>query len=122
VLRASLSKTRVDASLAPRHKQLPRRGRQLPTVGKLDDIAGGVFKQDLVAAGVGDDVVAEAHSGITEPSYFGGGVGDDEVDAVPAAGAGLVPPDTGRPAELAGPPSSSRGLPRVTSAKAGRRW
>ena len=47
---------------------------------QLDDVAGGVFEQDLAAAGAGDDVVAEAHSGLAEPSYLGGDVGDDEVD------------------------------------------
>ena len=47
---------------------------------QLDDVAGGVFEQDLAAAGAVDDVVAEAHSGIAEPSYLGGDVGDDEVD------------------------------------------
>jgi hypothetical protein len=47
---------------------------------QLDHVAGGVFEQDLTAAGAGDDVVAEAHSGLAEPSYLGGDVGDDEVD------------------------------------------
>ncbi len=58
---------------------------------QLDDVAGRVLEQDLGAAGAGDDVVAEARAGFAEPSHLGDDVGDDEVDAVPPPGPGLVP-------------------------------
>lgn len=58
---------------------------------QLDDVAGRVLDQDPGAAGAGNDVVAEARAGFAEPSHLGGDVGGNEVDAVPAAGPGLVP-------------------------------
>src|SRR5262245_3134029 len=56
---------------------------------ELDEVAGGVQEQDLLAAGSLDDVVAEPCTGVAEAGDFGIDVVDDEVDAVPAAGARL---------------------------------
>jgi hypothetical protein len=86
---------------------------------ELDDVAGGILEQDLGAARAGDDVVAERRSRLAQPANFGIDLVDDEVGAVPAAGPGLAPSGIGRPAELVGPLSSSRRLPRRTSANAG---
>jgi hypothetical protein len=79
------------------------------------------LEQDLLAAGALEDVVAEPCTGVAESGHFGIDVLDDEVDAVPAAGPGLAPSGIDRPAELVGPMSSSRRLPRATSANAARR-
>ena len=56
---------------------------------ELDDVAGRILEQDLLAAGPFDDVVAERRAGVAEPGDLGVDVVDDEVDAVPAAGSGL---------------------------------
>jgi hypothetical protein len=94
------------------------RGQPRPS-GQIGHDAGGVLEQDLTAAGTGDDVVAEAQAGLVDSGDLGGDVADDEVDAFQPSGPGLAPSCIGRPAELAGPLSSSRRLPRVTSANAG---
>src|SRR5262245_19096998 len=56
---------------------------------ELDDVAGGVQEQDLLATGSLDDVVAEPCPGVAEAGDFGIDVVDDQVDAVPAAGTRL---------------------------------
>jgi len=53
---------------------------------QLDDVAGGILEQDLLAAWIGDDVVAERQAGGAEPLDLGRDVLDDEVDLVPAPG------------------------------------
>jgi hypothetical protein len=58
---------------------------------QLDDVARGVLEKDLGAAGSGEDVVAEGEPITAEARDLGLDVVDDEVDAVPAAGAGPVP-------------------------------
>src|SRR5258706_15261903 len=57
---------------------------------QLDDVAGGVFEQDLGTAWAGENLVAEGQPGLAEVADFGSDVVDEEVDAVPAAGAWLV--------------------------------
>src|SRR5262249_44133505 len=52
---------------------------------ELDDVAGGVLEQYLLAAGSFEDVVAEPSTGAAETGHLGIDVVDDEVDAVPAA-------------------------------------
>src|SRR5262249_13235610 len=66
--------------------------------------------------GAGDHVVPEAHALPSQPRDFGIEVVDEQVDAIPPARAGLPAVGMGRPAELVGPLSSSRRLPRLTSA------
>src|SRR5262245_15479813 len=56
---------------------------------ELDDVAGGVLEQDLLAAGSLQDVVAEPGARVAQARDFGVDVVDDQVDAVPAAGARL---------------------------------
>lgn len=56
---------------------------------EFHDVAGGVLQQDLLAAGAFQDGVAEGHAGGAEAGGLGFNVRHDEVDAVPAAGAGL---------------------------------
>ena len=87
---------------------------------QLDRVAGRVVQDDLPSARAGDHVAAEGHAGGAQPGDLGVDVVDQQVDAVPAAGSGRRPSGIGRPAELAGPDSSSRRLPRRTSANAGR--
>src|SRR2546428_2187819 len=55
---------------------------------ELDRVSGRVVEQDLRAAGSLDDIVAEAEPGGAQPGDLGLDVVDDQVDAVPAAGAG----------------------------------
>src|SRR5215831_6624256 len=57
---------------------------------QLDEVAGRVLDQDLLAARAGHDVVAERHAGGLQAVDLGRDVVDDEVDAVPAAGTGLL--------------------------------
>src|SRR6185436_19210720 len=70
----------------------PISARWVPGSGgfeKFDDVAGGVLQQDLLAAGAGQDVVAKRRALGAEAGDFGFEIADDEMDAVPAAGAGL---------------------------------
>src|SRR3954451_20474312 len=52
---------------------------------ELDRIACGVVYEDLLPAGAGDDVVAEAEPRLAEPRDLALDVVDDQVDPVPAA-------------------------------------
>jgi hypothetical protein len=60
----------------------------LGVLEQLDDVAGGVLEQDLLAAGPGEDLVPERHTRGPEAVDLGRDVVDDQVDAVPHAGAG----------------------------------
>jgi hypothetical protein len=84
---------------------------------QFDQVAGGVGKQDLTAAGAGDHVTAKRQAGSTLPLDLGVEVLDDQVDAVAPGNVGVG--WCARAPELAGPDSSSRSGPRTTSAKAG---
>src|SRR5439155_26212184 len=53
---------------------------------QLDDVAGGVFEQDLQSAGAGYDLIAKFRPGRLEPLDLACEVLDDELNAVPAAG------------------------------------
>jgi hypothetical protein len=86
---------------------------------QLDHVAGWILEQDLLPAGPGHDVVAERGARIAQVCDVSVDIVDDEMDSIPAAGAGFRPSGIGRPAELCGPARSSRRLPRVTSANAG---
>jgi hypothetical protein len=72
----------------------------------------------LLAAWPGDDLIAEYDTGSAQSLGLSRDVIDDEVDPVPSTGRGYAAVRH-RPAEVAGPDSSSRRLPRVTSANAG---
>ena len=82
-------------------------------------LPAGVGEQDLASAGAGDDVAAEGQSGAAQALDLGIEIVNGEVDAV-AAGSCGVRRCGARAPELAGPDSSNRNGPRVTSAKAGR--
>src|SRR5215831_19798301 len=56
---------------------------------QLDHVPGRVRDQDLLPARAGDDLVAEAHPFGAQPGHLAADVRHDEVDPVPAAGAGL---------------------------------
>ena len=60
---------------------------------QLDEIARGVFQQDLRSSRPGYDVVAKLHAGGTQPRNLGRKILLDEVNAIPAArtGAFAVP-------------------------------
>src|SRR6185437_16086079 len=53
---------------------------------ELDDVARRIQEQNLLAAGPGDDVVAERRARRAQAGDFGVEVVDDQVNAVPAAG------------------------------------
>jgi pimeloyl-ACP methyl ester carboxylesterase len=67
-----------------------RAGLSVRRLEQLDRVAGRVIEQDLLAARSGDDVVAEGEPGGAQPLDLGFDVVDDEVNAVPATGAGLT--------------------------------
>src|SRR5215831_11620250 len=56
---------------------------------QLNHVPGRVLDQDLLPARAGDDLVAEAHPFGAQPDNLAADVRHDEVDPVPAAGAGL---------------------------------
>ncbi len=102
----------VTASTRP-SRRLQRRRHSTPRIlgcsatgglEELDDVAGRVLEQDLLAAGSFHDVVAERRAGVAEPSDLGVDVVDDEVDPVPTSRAGL----SRRPASDGLPSSSAR--------------
>src|SRR6476659_8729078 len=55
---------------------------------ELDDVAGRVLEEDLLAARSHDDVVAERGARGSQPLDLGADVVDDEVDPVPSSGPG----------------------------------
>ena len=57
---------------------------------KFDGVAGGILKQDLLAAPAADDVIAEVRPRIAHALDLAGEVGDFELDAVPASRLGLA--------------------------------
>src|SRR5215218_5596448 len=62
-------------------------GRRLE---ELDHVAGWILEQDLLPAGPGHDVVAECGAGVAQACDLSVDVVDDEMDSIPAAGAGLA--------------------------------
>ena len=64
-------------------------GAAIGWLEEFDDVAGGVLKQDLSAAGSFENVVAELSTSVTETGDVGFNVVHDEVNAVPAAGSRL---------------------------------
>src|SRR5258708_5551091 len=52
---------------------------------ELDDVAGGVLEEDLLAARSREEVVAERSTGAPKSRDLGIDVVDDQVDAIPAA-------------------------------------
>ena len=84
---------------------------------QLDEVAGRIGEQDLTSAGAGDHLAAEGRSHAAEPVDLGVEVVDDEMDPIAAGGGGVG--GVARAPELAGPDSSRRSGPRVTSANAG---
>lgn len=59
--------------------------KALARLEELDRIPGWIVDEDLLAAGSGDNLVAERQPRGTEPFYLGGNVVDEQVDAVPPA-------------------------------------
>src|SRR5262249_52756500 len=68
----------------------PERQLALPGLEELDRVPRRGVEDDLLAAGAGDDLVAEAETGVTQPVHLGGDVVHDELDAVPAPGLGAT--------------------------------
>jgi hypothetical protein len=103
---------------------VPARGRAecLSACGRLehlDQVAGGILHQDLLAAGAGHDVVAERHAVRSEPVDLGVDVGDDEVDPVPPPGSGLLAVGHGTPG---GALWARQQQTQVPSCDIGERW
>ena len=53
---------------------------------QLDDVAGRVFQQNLLAARAGDNIVPEGNARGTQPLHLGRDIAHYEVNAVPSAG------------------------------------
>src|SRR5262245_54681249 len=75
----------------PRNSSRLARSGSARRLEELDRVPGRVVDEYLLAAGAGDDIVAEAETRCAEPLHLGLDVVDDEVDAVPATRLGLPP-------------------------------